>query len=63
MPKIKTIKGVAKRFKKSAGGLKYRHAFTGHNFGGKSMKQKRKLRGRNFLSAQPARVVKKLPVH
>lgn len=28
MPKMKTKSGAAKRFKKTAGGLKHKHAFT-----------------------------------
>jgi large subunit ribosomal protein L35 len=45
MPKMKTHRGAAKRFKKTGSGkLKRHHAFTSHMFGNKSQKQKRKLR-------------------
>lgn len=45
MPKMKTHRGAAKRFKKTGSGkLKRSHAFTSHLFGNKSTKQKRKLR-------------------
>ncbi|WP_096202731.1 50S ribosomal protein L35 [Bacillus sp. FJAT-45350] len=45
MPKMKTHRGAAKRFKKTGSGkLKRAHAFTSHLFGNKSQKQKRKLR-------------------
>lgn len=45
MPKQKTHKGMAKRFKKTGSGkLKRGHAKTSHLFANKSQKQKRKLR-------------------
>jgi large subunit ribosomal protein L35 len=44
MPKMKTHKGSAKRFKKTGTGqLKRSHAFTSHLFANKTQKQKRKL--------------------
>lgn len=51
MPKIKTNKAAAKRFKKTAkGGLKSAHAFTSHRFHGKTKKQRRQLRGTHMMS-------------
>jgi large subunit ribosomal protein L35 len=45
MPKMKTHRGAAKRFKKTGTGkLKRSHAYTSHLFANKSTKQKRKLR-------------------
>ncbi len=45
MPKQKTHKGMAKRFKKTGSGkLKRGHTKTSHLFANKSQKQKRKLR-------------------
>ena len=45
MPKMKTHRGAAKRFKKTGSGkLKREHAYTSHLFAKKSTKQKRKLR-------------------
>ncbi|NCU17023.1 50S ribosomal protein L35 [Pallidibacillus pasinlerensis] len=45
MPKMKTHKGSAKRFKRTGTGkLKRSHAYTSHLFANKSQKQKRKLR-------------------
>ncbi len=45
MPKMKTHRGSAKRFKKTGSGkLKRSHAFTSHLFSNKSEKQKRHLR-------------------
>lgn len=44
MPKQKTHKGMAKRFKKTASGkLKRGHAKTSHLFANKTKKQRRKL--------------------
>ncbi|ANZ58268.1 50S ribosomal protein L35 [Fructilactobacillus lindneri] len=51
MPKMKSNRAVAKRFKKtSKGGLKSAHAFTDHRFHGKTKKQRRHLRGTHTLS-------------
>ena len=45
MPKMKTHRGAAKRFKKTGSGkLKRDHAYTSHLFANKSTKAKRKLR-------------------
>jgi len=45
MPKMKTHKGAAKRFKKTGTGkLKFDRAFGSHLFANKSTKQKRQLR-------------------
>ncbi|MDA5108352.1 MULTISPECIES: 50S ribosomal protein L35 [Brevibacillus] len=45
MPKMKTHKGAAKRFKKTGSGkLKRDHAYTSHLFANKSTKAKRHLR-------------------
>ncbi|MCF6408728.1 MULTISPECIES: 50S ribosomal protein L35 [Bacillaceae] len=52
MPKMKTHKGTAKRFKKTGSGkLKRSHAFTSHMFRNKSQKQKRKLRKSALVSS------------
>jgi large subunit ribosomal protein L35 len=45
MPKMKTNKGAAKRFRKTASGKIKRHkAYAGHLFTGKTRKRKRHLR-------------------
>ncbi|HDU6868351.1 TPA: 50S ribosomal protein L35 [Listeria monocytogenes] len=52
MPKMKTHRGSAKRFKRTGSGkLKRRHGFTSHMFANKSQKQKRKLRKSAMVSA------------
>lgn len=44
MPKMKTHRASAKRFKKTAnGGLKSASAYTSHRFHGKTKKQRRQL--------------------
>ena len=51
MPKMKTHRGSAKRFKKpGSGSLKRSHAYTSHLFANKSQKQKRKLRKSAMVS-------------
>jgi large subunit ribosomal protein L35 len=52
MPKMKTHRGAAKRFKKTGSGkLKRSHAYTSHMFANKSTKQKRKLRKAGLVSS------------
>jgi large subunit ribosomal protein L35 len=52
MPKMKTHRGSAKRFKKTGSGkLKRSHAYTSHLFSNKSQKQKRKLRKAGLVSS------------
>ncbi|MEW5954473.1 MAG: 50S ribosomal protein L35 [Bacillota bacterium] len=51
MPKIKTHRGAAKRFKKTGTGkVKASHAFKSHILGKKSAKRKRNLRKAATLS-------------
>jgi large subunit ribosomal protein L35 len=45
MPKLKTNRGAAKRFRKTAKGFKAGHAFKRHILTKKSTKTKRQLRG------------------
>jgi large subunit ribosomal protein L35 len=46
MPKIKTNRGAAKRFRKTGGGgFKTGHAYVRHILTSKSTKRKRQLRG------------------
>ena len=52
MPKLKTNRGAAKRFKKIAnGGYKYRQANRNHILTKKSTKRMRRLRGMNSIQA------------
>ena len=52
MPKMKTHRGSAKRFKRTGSGkLKRSHAYTSHLFANKSQKQKRKLRKGGLVSS------------
>ena len=61
MPKIKTHRGAAKRFKKTAGGkFKGFHAFHSHILGKKSAKRKRNLRKATILSPADADRLKRL---
>jgi large subunit ribosomal protein L35 len=61
MPKMKTHKGSAKRFKKTGTGkLKRSHAFTSHLFANKTQKQKRKLRKGALVSAGDFKRIRQL---
>ncbi|MDZ5712428.1 50S ribosomal protein L35 [Jeotgalibacillus haloalkalitolerans] len=52
MPKMKTHRGSAKRFKKTGNGkLKRSRAYTSHLFANKSTKAKRKLRKSSLVSS------------
>jgi len=51
MPKMKTNRGAAKRFKKSASGrIKRGSAFTSHILTSKTAKRKRNLRGGSMVA-------------
>jgi len=61
MPKIKTNKGAAKRFRKTgAGKIKRSHAFTSHILTCKSAKRKRKLRKNALVAAVDLKNIAKL---
>ena len=63
MPKIKTNRGAAKRFKRTANGkIRRNRAYTGHFFIRKGSSQKRNLRKAAYVSdADQSRVDRMLP--
>jgi len=63
MPKMKTKKTAAKRFKKTASGkLKYSHMGGSHILTNKNRKQKRRLGSRSIVdSADQKRIAKTIP--
>lgn len=61
MPKMKTHRGSAKRFKRTGTGkLKRSHAYTSHMFAHKSQKQKRKLRKSAVVSSGDFKRIKNM---
>ena len=61
MPKIKTSRSAAKRFRKTGTGrLRRNHAYARHLLSGKSPKRKRKLRKSVVLSHADERKIKRL---
>jgi large subunit ribosomal protein L35 len=61
MPKMKTHRGAAKRFKKTGTGkLKRANAFTSHILTKKSPKRKRNLRKTSYVSTTQIKAMKKL---
>lgn len=61
MPKMKTNRGAAKRFRKTASGrFKRGHAFKSHILTKKDTKRKRRLRSPETISASDERQVKRL---
>lgn len=64
MPKLKTNRGAAKRFKKTAsGGFKRGHANHSHILTKKDQKRKRSLRGTGMVDAADIKAVKRLLPH
>jgi large subunit ribosomal protein L35 len=66
MPKLKTNRAAAKRFRKTAKGFKRYHSRRRHNLGDKPRKQKRHLRsgGTTLVhETDVGRVVQLLPNH
>ena len=61
MPKIRTSRSAAKRFKKTGGGkFKRRKAFKGHLLTGKSSKRKRNLRKAGMVDKADQKRVRRL---
>ena len=61
MPKMKTHRGAAKRFKKTGTGkLKRAKAYKGHLLTSKSPKTKRNLRKSSLVSPSQEKTMKKL---
>jgi len=61
MPKMKTHRGAAKRFKKTGTGkIKRSHAFTSHILEKKSPKRKRSLRKAAIVSPGDAKRIERL---
>ena len=61
MPKMKTNRGAAKRFSKTAsGGYKRGQAFTSHILTKMSQKRKRNLRGTTRVKAADLKSVRRL---
>jgi large subunit ribosomal protein L35 len=63
MPKMKTRKSIAKRFKKTGTGqLKRAHMGGAHILTGKNRKQKRRLRSKDMVNkADIKRLIKYIP--
>ena len=60
MPKMKTNRGAAKRFKKTANGYKRKSAFKSHILTKMTTKRKRQLRGSSLVSKADKTAVAKM---
>lgn len=61
MPKIKTNRAAAKRFKKTGSGkFKFKKAYAGHILTKKSPKKKRNLRQGEMLDASNVKTVRRM---
>ncbi len=64
MPKLKTHRGAAKRFKKTgSGGFKHRCAERAHILTKKATKRKRHLRGMEMISDADVKSIKQMLPH
>ena len=63
MPKMKTNRGAAKRFKKTASGFKRKQAFKRHILTKKSPKRIRQLRPKHEVHASDVALVKRMLPH
>lgn len=61
MPKIKTHRGAAKRFRKTGTGkFKRTHAYTSHILTKKSAKRKRNLRKNTLISSSDQKKIERM---
>lgn len=60
MPKMKTNRGAAKRFRRTAKGFKHRQAFRNHILTKKAPKRKRQLRGLDDVAPADVAAVRRL---
>lgn len=64
MPKLKTNRGAAKRFKKTAsGGFKRKQSHLRHILTKKSTKRKRQLRSGEYVHASDVAMVRRMLPH
>ena len=60
MPKMKTHRGAAKRFKKTASGYKRSHSHARHILTKKTTKRKRGLRGTVMVHESDVKAIKQM---
>ena len=60
MPKLKTNRGAAKRFRRTAKGYKHKRTGKNHIFTNKTQKRKRQLRGFNDVSDADKKLVDRM---
>jgi large subunit ribosomal protein L35 len=63
MPKLKTNRGAAKRFRRTAKGYKHKQSFHNHILTKKSPKRKRQLRGKQMVKPCDVLSVKRMLNH
>lgn len=60
MPKMKSVRGAAKRFKKTASGFKRKRAYKNHILTKKSPKRIRQLRPKQAVNAADQALVQRM---
>ncbi len=63
MPKIKTNRGAAKRFRQTANGYKHKQSFARHILTKKSSKRKRFLRGTKAVKHCDVMSIRRMLTH
>lgn len=60
MPKMKSVSGAAKRFKKTANGFKHKQSFRSHILTKKPQKRKRQLRHMQMVDKSDTALVRRM---
>lgn len=60
MPKMKSVSGAAKRFRKTANGFKHKQSFRSHILTKKPQKRKRQLRNMQLVDKADVALVRRM---
>jgi large subunit ribosomal protein L35 len=60
MPKMKSVSGAAKRFRKTANGFKHKQSFRSHILTKKPQKRKRQLRNMQMVDKADVALIRRM---
>jgi large subunit ribosomal protein L35 len=60
MPKMKSVSGAAKRFRKTANGFKHKQSFRSHILTKKPQKRKRQLRNMQLVDKADVALIRRM---
>ncbi|MFC3853308.1 50S ribosomal protein L35 [Salinispirillum marinum] len=60
MPKMKSVSGAAKRFRKTANGFKHKQSFRSHILTKKPQKRKRQLRNMQQIAPSDVALIRRM---